>query len=63
MVSIYMVEKVRALVAQKKSDRTIGGSSASIAKPKDRFFEQQYEPGEQSQFDFKESYDFLDGTG
>lgn len=129
MVSIYMFEKVRALVAQKKSDRAIGrelgldrktvakyrlsntppgyqpragstrpdplvgfeerianlltatdtltapeiyvvlrdegytGSLRSVqrhytdlrmAKPKERFFEQQYEAGEQSQFDFKE---------
>ena len=32
-------------------------------EPKERFFEQEYEPGEQSQFDFKESVvlPFLDG--
>jgi transposase len=32
-------------------------------RPKERFFEQEYEPGEQSQFDFKESVTvpFLDG--
>ncbi len=32
-------------------------------RPKERFFEQQYQPGEQSQFDFKERVElpFIDG--
>lgn len=39
------------------SERTVDRRVAALRgeKPKERFFEQQYEPGEQSQFDFKES--------
>jgi len=45
--------------------RTIERRLARIkaAKPKERFFEQEYEPGEQAQFDFKEEVElkFVDG--
>jgi transposase len=39
------------------SERTVDRRVAALRgmKPKERFFEQQYVPGEQSQFDFKES--------
>jgi transposase len=39
------------------SERTINRRVASLigSRPKERFFEQEYVPGEQSQFDFKES--------
>ena len=40
----------------KGSERTVHRRVRDIlgSRPKERFFEQQYEPGEQSQFDFKE---------
>ena len=48
------------------SERTVDRRVAKILgeKPKERFFEQEYEPGEQSQFDFKESVEipFIDGN-
>lgn len=47
------------------SDRTAFRRMAKLLgeKPKERFFEQEYKPGEQTQFDFKESVDlpFVDG--
>lgn len=47
------------------SERTVQRRLAKLIgqKPKERFFEQVYEPGEQSQFDFKESVElpFYDG--
>jgi transposase len=47
------------------SERTVDRRVVKILgeKPKERFFEQEYEPGEQSQFDFKESVEipFIDG--
>lgn len=47
------------------SERTVERRLGAIraAKPKERFFEQVYEPGEQAQFDFKEkvTIPFLDG--
>jgi transposase len=47
------------------SERTIQRrmKSWSESRPKERFFEQEYQPGEQSQFDFKESVEleFLSG--
>jgi transposase len=47
------------------SERTINRRLARLReqKPKERFFEQEYQPGEQSQFDFKEKVElpFLDG--
>jgi transposase len=38
-------------------------TALKLAKPKERFFEQEYEPGEQAQFDFKEKVElpFVDG--
>jgi transposase len=50
----------------KGSERTVQRRIAELksAQPKERFFEQEYQPGEQSQFDFKESVDiaFHDGV-
>lgn len=47
------------------SERTVDRRVAQIRgeKPKERFFEQEYRPGEQSQFDFKECVElpFIDG--
>jgi transposase len=47
------------------SERTVNRRVAEIVaqNPKERFFEQEYEPGEQSQFDFKESVElpFIEG--
>ncbi len=47
------------------SERTVNRRVSGIRgeKPKERFFEQEYEPGEQAQFDFKESVvlPFIDG--
>ena len=47
------------------SERTVDRRIAAIKakRPKERFFDQEYEPGEQSQFDFKETVvlPFLDG--
>ena len=47
------------------SERTVERRIAAIKalRPKERFFDQEYEPGEQSQFDFKESVmlPFADG--
>lgn len=49
----------------KGSERTVDRRVATIQaeKPKERFFKQKYKPGEQSQFDFKESVElpFKDG--
>jgi len=48
------------------SERTINRKVISLKsiKPKERFFEQEYEPAEQCQFDFKEKVElpFVDGT-
>ena len=43
------------------SERTIERRLAKMSdsKPKERFFEQEYEPGEQAQFDFKEEVPVL----
>jgi transposase len=50
----------------KGSERTVQRRIAVLKseRPKERFFEQEYQPGEQSQFDFKESVDiaFHDGV-
>ena len=42
------------------SERTVNNRLKAMRdeKPKERFFEQEYEPGEQSQFDFKEKVEF-----
>ena len=48
------------------SERTVDRRIAAIKaqRPKERFFDQEYEPGEQAQFDFKESVmvPFVDGV-
>ncbi len=48
------------------SERTVERRLAAIKsqKPKERFFDQEYEPGEQAQFDFKETVrlPFVDGV-
>ena len=48
------------------SERTVERRLAAIRaqKPKERFFDQEYEPGEQAQFDFKETVrlPFIDGV-
>lgn len=48
------------------SERTVDRriSQISSEKPKERFFDQEYQPGEQAQFDFKESVEFafVDGV-
>jgi len=50
----------------KGSERTVQRRVRELKciQPKERFFEQEYEPGEQSQFDFKESVElaFQDGV-
>lgn len=60
--------EIYALIRQRGyegSERTIQRRLKSWreARPKERFFEQEYEPGEQAQFDFKESVEleFLSG--
>jgi transposase len=49
----------------KGSERTVDRRVAAIKaqRPKERFFDQEYEPGEQAQFDFKESVElpFIEG--
>lgn len=48
------------------SERTVDRRIAQILgeKPKERYFEQEYKPGEQAQFDFKEcvEFEFVDGV-
>lgn len=50
----------------KGSERTVDRRIVQILgeKPKERFFEQEYKPGEQAQFDFKEcvEFAFVDGV-
>lgn len=47
------------------SERTIQRrlQAMAAAKPKERYFEQKYEPGEQAQFDFKESVELVFADG
>ena len=47
------------------SERTVDRRVAALRgeKPKERFFEQEYEPGEQAQFDFKESVELPFASG
>jgi len=60
--SIYLFLKGQGYAGSLRSvERRVAGLKAGV--PKERFYEQQYTPGEQSQFDFKEkvTIKFRDG--